>query len=376
VSATTNRAHNFSPGPCTLPLPVIEELADELADTGGAGMSVIEMSHRSPEYEAIHHDAIARLRRLYGVPDDVEALLLQGGATMQFAMVPLNLLGWRAAGADPVAAGRERSAGYVLSGAWGQKAYADGAKVGPAYVAWSGEGDGFTRMPAPAEVEVRPETAYLHVTSNETIGGIRLPAFDGFGARLVADMSSDYFSRPIDWEPFDLVYGGVQKNLGPAGLTVVFVRRSVLERSPAELPSYLSYGTHASSASLANTPPVFAVWATGKMLAWIEAEGGLAAMEKRAIDRSGLVYDVIDRSGGFYACPVEPAHRSHVNIVFRLPTEELEAELLAMAEQEQLLNLKGHRSVGGIRVSIYNGLPTASVEVLVAFMERFAQLKG
>jgi phosphoserine aminotransferase len=232
-------------------------------------------------------------------------------------------------------------------------------------------------MPGPGEVELEPGTAYLHVTSNETIGGIRLADFDRFaGARLVGDMSSDYLSRPIDWEPFDLVYGGAQKNLGPAGLTVVLVRSSIIDRARDGLPSYLRYDTHAASASLANTPPVFSVWATGKVLAWIEAKGGLAAMEKRAAERSGLVYEAIERSAGFYRNPVEPADRSHMNVVFRLPTEALEADFLVAAEREQLLNLKGHRSVGGIRASIYNSMPTASVEALVAFMEHFAQLKG
>jgi phosphoserine aminotransferase len=358
------RAHNFCAGPCTLPLPVLQELRDELVDTGGSGMSVIEMSHRSPQYEAIHHRTIELLRRLYAVPDGFDVLLLQGGATLAFAMVPMNLV------AAP------RQAGYVLGGTWGRKAFADGAKVAPAYPAWTAEGPSYTRMPAPAEVRLEADTAYLHVTSNETIEGTRMPGFDGFGARLVADMSSDYLSRPIDWSLFDLVYGGAQKNLGPAGLTVLFVRSELAASSPPQLPSYLRFDNHVSADSLFNTPPVFSIWAMGKMLAWMEANGGVAAMEKRAAERSGLVYDAIDTSDGFYRNPVEPAYRSQMNVVFRLPTPDLEQDFVVLAEEEGLLNLPGHRSVGGVRASIYNGLPTESVETLVSFMHRFAADRG
>jgi phosphoserine aminotransferase len=358
------RAHNFCAGPCTLPVSVLQELSDELIEHGSSGLSVIEMSHRSTEYEAIHFDTLERLRRLYQVPAEFDVLLLQGGATLLFAMIPMNLA---------LAPAR---AGHVLGGSWGRKAFADAAKVADAYPAWTEEGSSFIRMPLPAEIRLEPDTAYLHVTSNETIEGIRMPTFDGFGAPLVADMSSDYLTRPVDWSRFNLVYGGAQKNLGPAGLTVVFVRAELARTSPAALPSYLRFDSHAGSDSLFNTPPVFAVWATGKMLAWMEANGGLAAMEKRAVERSGMVYDAIDHSGGFYHNPVEPEFRSHMNVVFRLPSPELEADFLVLAEEERLLNLKGHRSVGGIRASIYNGLPTESVETLVSFMGRFAADRG
>lgn len=363
------RAHNFCAGPCTLPASVLAELADEMVEYGDSGMSVIEMSHRSAEYEAIHFDTIERLRRLYAVPDEFDVLLLQGGATLLFAMIPMNLA---PAGAD----GGGRPVGYALSGSWAKKAFGDAAKVSNAYAAWTEEGPAFTRMPGPADVAVQDGTAYLHVTSNETIEGTRMPAFDGFGARLVADMSSDYLTRPVDWSLFDLVYGGAQKNLGPAGLGVVFVRSELAHTSPDTLPSYLRFDNHAKADSLFNTPPVFSVWATGKMLAWMEANGGLAAMEKRAAERSGMVYDTIDGSGGFYRNPVEPAYRSHTNVVFRLPSPELEADFLVLAEEQRLLNLKGHRSVGGMRASIYNGLPTESVEALVSFMRSFAASRG
>ena len=358
-----SRAHNFCAGPCTLPESVIAELAEELPDTGETGMSVIEMSHRSAEYEAIHLEVLALLRSLYGVPDDVDVLLVQGGATLQFAMVPMNLLAGDA------------KAGYVISGSWAKKAYADAGKVGSAYTAWDGPGIG-SRMPTPAEVTIEPGSQYLHVTSNETIEGVRYTGFDGFDARLVADMSSDFLSRPIDWDLFDLVYGGAQKNLGPAGVAVVFVRSSIVERTPAGLPAYLRFDTHASSNSLANTPPVFSVWAMGKVLKWMAANGGVAGMEQRAAQRSSMVYDAIDDSGGFYRNPVDPAHRSHMNIVFTLPDEDLEKRFLAEATDERFLNLPGHRSVGGVRASIYNGLPTESVEALTAFMADFAAKAG
>ncbi len=358
------RAHNFCAGPCTLPESVLQELADEMVEYGHSGMSVIEMSHRSADYEAIHFRTLELLRSLYTVPEEFDILLLQGGATLQFAMIPMNL------------AVAPQRAGYVLGGSWGRKAFADAVKVASAYPAWTAEGSTFTRMPAPREVTIEPDTAYLHVTSNETIEGTRMPDFEGFGARLVADMSSDYLSRPLDWSLFDLVYGGIQKNLGPAGLTVVFVRSALAATSPEHLPSYLRFDSHVASDSLFNTPPVFAVWAMGKVLAWMEASGGVPAMEKRAAERSGLVYDAIDSSGGFYRNPVDPGYRSHMNVVFRLPSPELEEEFLVLAEEERLLNLRGHRSVGGIRASIYSGLPTASVEALVSFMRHFAANRG
>ncbi len=358
------RAHNFCAGPCTLPESVVAELGDEMLEYGDSGMSVIEMSHRSPDYEAIHYGTIELLRSLYGVPADFDILLLQGGASLQFAMVPMNLLG------------PDGKAGYVTGGAWGRKALADAAKIGATYTAWDGSSSNYTRMPNRSELSIESDTTFLHLTSNETIEGVRFPTFDDLGVRLVADMSSDYLSRAIDWTLFDLVYGGAQKNLGPAGLAVVFVRKNLVAETPDHLPSYLRYDTHAKSDSLANTPAVFAIWAMGKVLRWMEDAGGVAAMERRAAERSGLVYDAIDGSGGFYRNPVDPAYRSHMNVVFRLSSEELEAEFLARAAEERFLNLKGHRSVGGVRASIYNGLPTASVEALTSFMSDFAEQAG
>ncbi len=358
------RAYNFCAGPCALPLTVLEELSAELVDFGGSGMSLIEMSHRGPEYDAVHHDTLNRFRRLFEVPDEFSVLLLQGGATLQFAMAPLN------------ASQPDESIGYVVAGTWGKKAAADAELVRPnTYVAWSGSSEGFVGMPVVEQLQIKPGTRFLHVTSNETIGGIRMSGFEDPGLPMVADMSSDYLSRPIPWERFDLVYGGAQKNLGPAGLAVVFVRKDVIETAPP-LPTYLSYSYHDEADSLANTPPVFPIWATGKVLAWMEDMGGVEAMQTRAAARSSRIYQTIDRSDGFYRSPVNESARSHMNIVFRLTSEDLEKRFLTEASQHHLLNLKGHRSVGGIRASVYNATPDASVDALIDFMTSFAAEVG
>ena len=358
------RVHNFCAGPCTLPLPVIEELAAELPEFGGSGMSLIEMSHRDPVYDEVHHETLSLLRELCAVPDDISVLLLQGGATLQFAMLPMNLLGDDAIGA------------YTVTGSWAKKALADADLIGRTSVAWDGADSGYTTMPSADDLDLDNGLRYLHITSNETIGGIRLPEFYDLPVRQVADMSSDYLTRPIPWDRFDVVYGGAQKNLGPAGLAVAFVRNSVLEEIPPTVPSYLSYRYHAEADSLANTPPVFSVWATGKVLRWIRDNVGVAAMGKRAAERSAMVYDAVDNSGGFYRSPVDRACRSHTNVVFRLGSDNLEARFLAGAEERKLMNLKGHRSVGGVRASIYNALPTDSVEALVGYMADFAAANG
>ncbi len=327
-------------------------------------MSLIEMSHRSAAYDAVHEETTALVRSVFGVPDDFDVLFLQGGATLQFAMVPMNLLA------------EAQRGGYVASGSWGTKAIADAGHHGDVYTAWDGEPHGYARMPSTDEIELRPGTRYLHVTSNETIGGIRMVEWPDVDVPLVADMSSDYVSRPIPWERFDVVYGGAQKNLGPAGTTLVFVRRSVLEHTHRDLASYLRYDVHADARSLMNTPPVFAIWMMGKVMAWMKAEGGLAAMEAHAAEKSGAVYQAIDQSDGFYRSPVEPRDRSHMNVVFRLPTPELEAVFLKEAASRHLVGLKGHRSVGGIRASLYNALPMDAVDALTDHMAEFRAAHG
>jgi len=358
------RVHNFCAGPCTLPVSVINELADELPDFQGSGMSLIEMSHRAAAYDEVHRETLRLLRQLTNAPDDFSIQLIQGGASLQFAMVPMNMLA------------PDHEAGYVVSGTWGKKALADAAKVGKAYPAWSGADDGFIAMPTVDQLDVRPGSRYLHITSNETIGGIRLPDFFDVDLPMVADMSSDYLSRPIPWDKFDLVYGGAQKNLGPAGMAVVFVRDSVMESAPDTLPAYLGYGTHHKGDSLANTPPMFTIWATNKVLRWMMDHGGVTVMEERAANRSARIYGAIDGSHGFYRCPVDPAYRSHMNIVFRLADESLEPTFLSEADANGFKNLPGHRSVGGVRASVYNGLPDESVDALVEFMNQFASSHG
>ena len=355
------RVFNFCAGPCTLPEAVLEEVREELIDFRGSGMSVIEMSHRSAEYEDVHDDAIELFRSCYGVPDDRSILFLQGGATLQFAIVPMNLL--RA----------DTSAAYVRSGTWGSGALKDAAAVGDVYTAWDGEPHGFARMPHDDELELRTGTRYLHVTSNETIEGIRITSFPDVDVPLVADMSSDYLSRPIPWERFDLVYGGVQKNLGPAGLAVVVIRTGLLEETNRDLPSYLRLDVHAAKNSLMNTPPMFSIYVMGKVLRWIRDQGGVEAMAERAARRSGAVYDAIAASDGFYRSPVEAAARSNMNVVFRTPSEDLDAGFVKGAAEERLVNLKGHRSVGGIRASIYNAMSDEGVEALVAYMAGFRE---
>jgi len=356
-----NRVHNFSAGPCTLPLEILEETQSEFLDFAGTGMSIIEDSHRGPSYEKIQQDALASFRRLAHVPDDFAILFLQGGATLQFAQTAMNLL-----------AGGE-TAGYINTGVWGQKALEDASRVANVYEAWSGKDAGFTTTPSDSEIELQQETKWLHITSNETIGGIRFESFPEVGIPLVLDMSSDFLSRNIDWGKFDLVYGGAQKNLGPAGLAIVIARRETLGNHGRDLPTYLDYQFHDKNDSLGNTPPMFPIYVMGKVLNWMEKNGGLEEFERRADIRSNLVYNVIDDSEGWYSSPVETKSRSLMNIIFHLPDETLEKQFIEEAATLDLINLKGHRNVGGIRVSLYNAMPVESVEILTNFMKNFLQ---
>lgn len=360
----TDRKHNFSAGPCTLPLDVLKEAQAEFVDYQGAGMSLIEMSHRGKHFMAVAEEATSLAMEVYGAPDEFSVLFLQGGALLQFSMVPMNLL----------QAGRR--AAYINSGTWAKGAITDAKEYGDVYTAWDGESESFTRMPVSSELVIQENTRYLHITSNETIGGIRMHEWPDVEVPLVADMSSDYMSRAIPWEKFDLVYGGVQKNLGPAGMAVVFVRKSILEDTNRNIGRYLRYDIQESKDSMFNTPPVFTIYMLGKVLKWMKAAGGLSAMEEKAALKSSMLYNTIDQSEGFYRCPVDDASRSHMNVVFRLSSEDLESRFLAEAEQADLMNLKGHRSVGGCRASIYNALPTESVEALASFMKSFQQSNG
>lgn len=360
----TERAHNFCAGPCTLPLEVLEEAQREFVNYRDTGMSLIEMSHRSGEYDDVHQEAMRLAMEVFEVPDDFGVLFLQGGATLQFAMVPMNLL---------ASGGR---AGYVDTGNWAQGAIKDAEHYGEVYKAWDGAGEQYTRTPSADEMDVKEGTRYLHITSNETIGGIRFFEWPRVNVPLVADMSSDYMSRRIPWDRFDLVYGGAQKNLGPAGMALVFVRKSILEDIDPDVARYLRYDVHLDKDSLFNTPPVFTIYMVGKVLKWMKGEGGIDAMETRARKKSSILYEVIDNSNGYYKCPVDKASRSHMNVVFRLPSEDQEKTFLEQADAKNLLNLKGHRSVGGCRASIYNALPESSVRVLADFMTDFQRRHG
>ena len=354
------RKHNFNAGPSALPLPVLEELQETMVDYHGLGLSLVEASHRSGEYDEVHHSALRGIRSLLDVPDTHDILFLGGGATMQFAMVPMNLMG------------PGGNADIVHSGSWASKALADLRKVGTANVIYDGKENGYTTLPDPSDVEPTSGASYLHVTSNETIGGLQWKEFPRTGdVPLVSDMSSDILSRRIDVSRFGLIYAGAQKNLGPAGVTVVIIRKDLLDRAPDTLPTYLDYRTHAKAESLLNTPPVFPVYAVGLVVNWIMSEGGLDAIADRNVEKASMLYRIIDSSPDFYRSPVDRKYRSDMNVVFRLPSEDLEKTFIAEADEQGMLGLKGHRSVGGIRASIYNAVPVESVKALTEFMTDF-----
>lgn len=355
------RAINFNPGPAALPLAALERAAKEFVDYAGTGMSIMEHSHRGKAFEAVHNEAIALVRELYGVSDAYDVLLLQGGATGQFAMVPTNLL--------PVG----KSADYVLTGSWAKGAFKQAKAVGTVRAAVNVEVDGkCTRMPRPDELELDPNAAYVHITSNETIAGTQWHAFPDVGSvPLVADMSSDVMWRPLDVGRFGLIYAGAQKNLGPSGVTLVIVRKDLVAGGRTDVPAIWQYRTHAEANSLSNTPPTFAIYMLRNVLAWLKESGGLAAAEQRNREKAGLLYAAIDARPDLYRCPVALESRSVMNVVFTLPTAELEAEFLEAAKQRNMVGLKGHRSVGGIRASIYNAAPVEWVRELCALMADF-----
>jgi len=354
------RVYNFSPGPAVLPLPVIEEAQRHLVALPGVGMSVLEISHRSKPFEAILAETKQSLTDLLGIPAGYKILFLQGGASLQFSMVPMNLLGGK-------------SADYVLTGSWGQKALEEAHRTGEARVAWDGKADNYNRLPAAGELKLTPTAAYVHVTSNETIQGVQFRDMPATGSvPLVADLSSDFLSRPVPVDRFGLIYACAQKNAGIAGVTVVIVRDDLLARAPDNLPSMLDYRVHAKNDSLANTPPVFAVYILSLICRWLKDDvGGLAKMAERNVEKAKLLYDVLDKSGGFYRGHAKPDCRSQMNVTWRLPSEELEATFVKEAKTHKLHELKGHRSVGGIRASIYNAMPVEGVRALRDFMVDF-----
>ncbi len=355
-----NRIYNFSAGPCTLPLPAIEKAASEFVDYEGAGMSLIEMSHRGKHYDKVHMDALANVRQVFGVPEDYDIMFLQGGATLQFAMLPMNFLA------------EGKTAEYVNTGAWAKKAIADGKKVGPTRVIWTGEEEKFSRMPAMDELKFGDDAAYVHLCGNETIGGIEFNEYPDTGnVPLVVDMSSHILSSEVPWDKISMIYAGAQKNMGPAGMGVVIIKKDMMETAADGLPAYLSYKTHAPKDSMYNTPPVFAIYMMKLTLDWVMEQGGLKAMDALADKRSGAIYEAIDSSGGWYNCPVDRASRSRMNVVWRLPSEDLEKKLIAEALGAGFSGLKGHRSVGGCRASMYNAMPVEGATNLAQFMADF-----
>lgn len=356
------RMHNYYAGPAALPLPAIEATRDELLDFQKSGVSVLETSHRSKEYDQIHNEAIALLKELMGLGDNFKVLFLGGGASLQFAMVPMNFL----------SAGK--SADYILTGAWSKKAIKEAKILGTPRVAATTEKDGvFRTIPKQQDLSLDPNAVYCHLTSNNTIFGTQWRQFPHTGSvPLVADMSSDILSRRFDPAPFGLIYAGAQKNLGPAGLTVVIIRDDMLAKTNKNLPTMLSYNTHTDENSLYNTPPCFAIYVMNKVLHWLKGRGGVAAMEKENTEKAKLIYGTIDNSNGFYTNPIPAEDRSQMNIVFRLTSEDLEKKFVSEGLKAGFVGLKGHRSVGGIRVSAYNANGLDSIKDCVAFMKSFA----
>lgn len=360
------RVRNFNAGPAALPLSVLEQAQAELLDYHGTGMSLMEMSHRSAEFEGLLAQIEADLRKLVNLPAEYKVLFLQGGASMQFAQVPMNL---RPAGV---------SADYLVNGVWGQTAVREAKKLGITRVPATTENTNFDRLPSYSAGDLDPKAAYLHFTSNETIHGnewFSEPEPPG-GVPLFCDMSSDFLSHPFDVTKYSLIYAGAQKNAGPAGVTLVIIRQDLLERVPANLPAMLDYRVQAEKGSMYNTPPTFSIYIVGLVLRWLLELGGLPEIEKRNIAKANLVYDVIDQSGGFYRGHAQADCRSRMNITFRMASEELESQFAKEAKKNDLIGLKGHRSVGGLRASIYNAVPVEAVNALAEFMREFQRTNG
>lgn len=361
------RIYNFSAGPATLPLPALEEAQRTMLSLPGVGMSVMEISHRSKWFADILQGAKSNIKALMNLPDNYRVLFIQGGATLQFSMVPMNFL-----------RGSGKTADYVITGSWGKKAIKEAQKEGEVRKVWDGKDENYTRVPRPDELQLDPNAAYVHITSNETIEGVEFfQEPDTGGAPLVCDASSDILSRPIDVTRYGLIYAGAQKNIGPSGLAVVILREDLLERVPENLPALLDYKLLADNDSLYNTPPTFGIYMVQLVTDWLLKEiGGLDKMEQINRKKAKILYDAIDRSGGFYRGHARPESRSIMNVTWRLPSEELEADFVKQAAGRGLSQLKGHRSVGGIRASIYNALPVEGAQALADFMDEFRAKHG
>jgi phosphoserine aminotransferase len=355
------RVLNFNAGPAALPLPALERARDELLDFQGTGMSIMEHSHRGKDYEAVHNEAIALIRELLGVPDEYHVLFLQGGASQQFAVVPMNLL-------PP-----GRSADYVITGGWSEKAYEEAGRIGTARVAATTlEHKRYNRIPRQDELALDPNAAYVHITTNNTLFGTQWHYTPETGrVPLVGDMSSDFLWKKFDITKYGLVYAGAQKNIGPSGVVVVIARKDLVDGGRKDIPVIFRYDTHAKNNSLYHTPPTFGIYLVRNVMAWAKGVGGLAQIEAWNRQKGEVLYGAIDASPDFYRAPVAKDSRSVMNVVFRLPTEELEDKFVAAAKKQGMVGLKGHRSVGGIRVSMYNAVGVEAVQKLAGFMGEF-----
>lgn len=360
-----SRIWNFSAGPAVLPEEVLRQAQEEMLDWHGAGCGVMEMSHRGKEFMSILAQAEADLRELMGIPEQYTVLFLQGGATQQFAQIPMNLL-----------AGR--SADYIVTGSWSKKAVKEAQRFGQVRVAATTEASNFTRLPTADEIKLDPFAAYLHVCTNETIHGVEIPAerIAEVGVPLVADMSSHILSRPVPVEKFGMIYAGAQKNIGPSGVTLVIIHRDLLGMAPLTIPTVMDYAVMAANESMLNTPPTYGIYIAGLVFQWLKRQGGLAGMAEVNAEKARILYECIDNSAGFYTNPVDPDCRSRMNVPFVLADAALDAAFLAESKAAGLASLKGHKSVGGMRASIYNAMPLAGVQALVDFMNDFAKRKG
>ncbi|MEK5332266.1 MULTISPECIES: 3-phosphoserine/phosphohydroxythreonine transaminase [unclassified Lysinibacillus] len=358
----TQRAYNFNAGPSALPLEVLENAQQQLVNFRNSGMSIMEMSHRSAIFDEVHNEAIALLKKLYAIPENYEVLFLQGGASLQFTMVPMNFLQ------------ADKKASYVLSGSWAEKAFKEAKLFGTPVEAASTKENKYRNIPALSDIQFNEDDAYVHITSNNTIYGTQWKEFPETGnVPLVADMSSDILSKPVDISKFGIIYAGAQKNLGPSGVTVVIIRKDLLEKANKDIPTMLKYTTHTDGNSLYNTPPTFGIYMLGEVLKWVDAKGGVEAIAKLNEEKAQVIYDAIDNSNGFYTGHATPESRSLMNITFRVADEELEKQFLAEAKAAGFIGLNGHRSVGGCRASTYNAVPLETCEALRDFMVAFQQ---
>lgn len=361
----SKRAYNFSAGPAALPLEVLQRAQQEFVDYQGIGMSIMEISHRSSQYENLNNETQSLMKELFGIPDGYKVMFLQGGASTQFGMIPMNFLRPGTVGA------------YVQTGAWANKAIKEAKLVGETTVVASSKDQNYTRIPDLTNLQLPTNSSYVHITSNETIEGSQFQVYPDTGSvPLIADMSSDIMCRPVDISKFSMIYAGAQKNLGPSGVTVVIMKEELLSDLPEQLSTMLRYDTHGKNNSLYNTPPVYSVYMVNLVLKWIKERGGLEAMEKANLHKTSLIYNTIDESAGFYKGVIEPSSRSIMNITFRMGSEELEKQFVKESEQNGFVGLKGHRDVGGLRASTYNAVPLEACQALAEFMNDFRRRNG